>query len=531
MNMRTRGELLVLVAFSAFLFFYGRGSFGLVGADEPRYAQVAREMLERHDWITPTLQGKHWLEKPVFYYWEAMASFAIFGVTDSAARLPAAFDAALMIAAIYFFLRCFRRGSEEDGALITAGSAAIIAFARAAATDMPLAASFTIALLAWYAWHESDKRMHLAAFYVFVALGMLAKGPVAPALAAVIILLFALVKRDLQIALRTLWLPGILLFLVIGLPWYIAVQMRAPEFFRVFILEHNLARFSSNVYHHPQPLWFYIPVLLLSLMPWTLWLILAIVERARLLWTEGRNALSNPDDAWQAFLLIWLLVFVVFFSASQSKLPGYILPAIPAGALLVTEYIAVRRNQEQKISIALATAHGLICGALVFGALAAASIQLTHHLVLGQGTAVPLAIAAIVAIAIISALRSRAGLALLRPATMLASVIGVAAILRLVAPAIDAAQSARPIAASILSFSHEPVPLAIFHVGRVQQYGLEFYLNRPAQHYENGIPSEGHVLVAGQEARTQLAAIVGNRKLSYLTSIPAQKVDVYWVGK
>src|SRR5215471_17320095 len=399
MNLRTRTELLLLIAFCGFLFFYGRGSFGLVGADEPRYAQVAHEMLERHDWITPTLQGKPWLEKPVLYYWQAMASFSMFGVTDSAARLPAAVDAALMIAAIYFFLRRFRPGSEEDGALITAGSAAIIGFARAAATDMPLAATFTIALLAWYAWYESGKRVYLTLSYVFTALGTLAKGPIAPALAAVIILIFAAAKLDVRIAFRTLWIPGVLLFLVIALPWYIAVQLHNPDFFRVFILEHNLARFSTNVYHHPQPFWFYIPILLLSLMPWALWLILAIVERARLLWSEGGNALSNPDDAWQMFLLIWLVVPVAFFSASQSKLPGYILPAVPAGSLLVTEYIAMRRNAEMKISFALAAAHGLICGALVFGALAAASIQLNNRLVGGQATYVAMAIAVAVAIA------------------------------------------------------------------------------------------------------------------------------------
>src|SRR5947208_3954343 len=100
MNTRMRTDVLLLVAFCGFLFFYGLGAFGLLGADEPRYAQVAREMLERHDWITPTLQGKPWLEKPALYYWQAMLSFSIFGVTDQAARIPVAVDAALMIAAI-----------------------------------------------------------------------------------------------------------------------------------------------------------------------------------------------------------------------------------------------------------------------------------------------------------------------------------------------------------------------------------------------------------------------------------------------
>src|SRR6202171_1622030 len=345
-NPRTRTDVLLLVAFCGFLFFYGLGAFGLLGADEPRYAQVAREMFDRSDWVTPTLQGKPWLEKPVLYYWQAILWFRAFGITDQAARLPAAFDAAMLIAAVYFFLRRFRPGSELDGALITASCAGVVGFAHAAATDMPLAATFTIALVAWYAWYESRRYVYLAAFYISLALGTLAKGPVAPALVAGIIFLFVAVKRDWRAIPRTLWIPGIVLYLAVMLPWYIAVQVRNPEFFRVFILEHNLARFSQDVYHHRQPFWFYLPVFLLAMMPWTIVLVLAVAERARLIWSEGKekDAFSNPENSWPFFLLICMLVPILFFSASQSKLPGYILPAVPAGALLVAEYLSGRRS-------------------------------------------------------------------------------------------------------------------------------------------------------------------------------------------
>src|SRR5260370_23481227 len=104
-NPRPRTDVLLLVAFCGFLFFYGLGAFGLLGADEPRYAQVAREMLDRSDWVTPTLQGKPWLEKPVLYYWQAMLAFRVGGITDQAARPPAPFDPAMLIPAIYLFLR------------------------------------------------------------------------------------------------------------------------------------------------------------------------------------------------------------------------------------------------------------------------------------------------------------------------------------------------------------------------------------------------------------------------------------------
>jgi 4-amino-4-deoxy-L-arabinose transferase-like glycosyltransferase len=536
-NPRNRTDILLLVAFCGFLFFYGLGSFGLVGADEPRYAQIAREMLQRSDWITPTLQGKPWLEKPVLYYWQAMLSFRVAGVSDQAARLPAAFDATLLIAVIYLFLRRFRPGSELDGALITASCTAMVIFAHAAATDMPLAACFSIALLAWYAWYDSGRHIYLAASYFALALGTLAKGPVALALAAVIILLFVAVKRDWQTIRRTLWIPGIVLYLAVMLPWYVAVQLRNPEFFRFFILEHNLARFSQNVYHHHQPFWFYVPVFLLAMMPWTFVLILAVVERVRLMWSEGKEAFPSPEDSWPLFLLLWMLVPVLFFSSSQSKLPGYILPAVPAGALLVAEYLAARRSNtpasdHKRLSFLFAAAHGILCGLLIFAAFSAASIAMNHHLLWGTATYIAAALGAVIALAIAAALLPRAGLALLDRVTLFAVVVSVAAVIRFAAPVIDATQSARPIAESIQAFSHEEVPIALYHISRVQEYGLEFYLNRPTQKYEDGnIPTAAHVVVAAQSTQSQVAQLVAGRRVSYLTSIRPQKLDLYWVGK
>jgi 4-amino-4-deoxy-L-arabinose transferase-like glycosyltransferase len=549
---QNRTDMLLLVAFCGFLLFYGLGAFGLVGADEPRYAQVAREMLERSDWVTPTLQGKAWLEKPPLYYWEAMLAFRIAGVSDWAARLPAAFDAVLLIAAIYFFLRRFRPGSEFDGALIAASCAGVVGFARAAATDMPLTACFTVAMLGWYAWYESGSRIYLAAFYFFLALGTLAKGPVAPALGAVIIFLFVAVRRDWRAILRSLWFPGIALYFVAALPWYIAVQSRNPEFFRVFILEHNLARFSTGVYHHPQPFWFYLPVFLLAMMPWTLVLIVAVVGRFRLVWPEGKEAFSSPEDSWALFLLIWMVAPIVFFSASQSKLPGYIVPAVPAGALLVAEYLAGRRGigEEGKLPLLFAAAHAALCGLLIFvsllAALFAGSMATNHHLRWsalrlgigngGSGAGIGLegsaGLAAFFAVAIGVALGSRSGARMLSRATLFAAVISVAAVLRFTAPVVDATQSSRPIAQSIQSFSQEPVAIAVYHLNREQQYGLEFYLNRPVERYETeNIPPDAHVLAAAHSSLSELAHLLPGRRVSYLTSIPAQKVDLYWVGK
>jgi len=530
-NPRVRTEALLLIAFCGFLFFYGLGAFGLVGADEPRYAQVAREMLDRSDWVTPTLLGKTWLEKPVLYYWQAIVSYRVAGsVSDQAARLPGAVDATLLIAAVYLFLRKFRPGSEVDGALITASCAGVVGFAHAAATDMPLTACLGIGLLGWYAWYESGRKIYLAVGYVFLALGTLAKGPVAPALSAVIIFLFIAAKRDWRAIWRSLWLPGIALYLAVMLPWYVAVQVRNPEFFRVFILEHNLGRFSQDLYHHRQPFWFYLPVFLLATTPWTVVLIAALAERGRAIWSEGKEAFTSPEDSWPVFLLIWMLVPILFFSASQSKLPGYILPAVPAAALLVTEHLAVCRSEGRRMSLLIAVAHGMVCGLLVFSAISAATITLYHHLVWERWTYMATALGALFATGTFVALRSRGGVRLLRSVTMAAVVVSMAAIIRFAAPVIDATQSTRTIAESIEAFSHEPVPIATYHVGRVQEYGLEFYLNRPAEKYEEGsIPAAAHVVVAARNTQAKVAEMVAGRRVSYLTTLPAAKVDLYWV--
>src|SRR5580658_225703 len=127
---RATADWLLLAGFCGFLFFFGLAYFGLIGADEPRYAQVAREMLARHDWITPTLGGQPWLEKPPLYYWQAMLAYSIFGVSDWAARLPSAIDATLMVIAVYLFLKRFGPRFELDGALIAASSAEIVVYAR-----------------------------------------------------------------------------------------------------------------------------------------------------------------------------------------------------------------------------------------------------------------------------------------------------------------------------------------------------------------------------------------------------------------
>src|SRR6201995_729014 len=283
-------ETAVCFLFTAFFIFYGLvpifggDGLGLVGADEPRYAQIAREMLGRRDYITPILYGKPWLEKPALYYWRAMFSFREFGVHDWSARLPSASFAFILISLIYLHIRRFRPGGQLDAALITASCAGIIAFARGASTDMQLAAPFCIGMLGWYAWYETGKKFWLFDLYFFGAAATLAKGPIAIFLMLGPIMLFLGLRREWSAIRRTFWLPGFGLFLLMVLPWYIEVQRKNPHFFRIFFLEHNLERFATDRYQHSQHWFYYVFVLVIALLPWT-----AIAFRAFWAGLAGKN--------------------------------------------------------------------------------------------------------------------------------------------------------------------------------------------------------------------------------------------------
>jgi 4-amino-4-deoxy-L-arabinose transferase-like glycosyltransferase len=534
MTNRTRTDLLLLAGLCAFLFFYGLAQFGLIGADEPRYAQVAREMWERHDWITPTLGGEPWLEKPPLYYWQAMLAYSIFGVSDWAARLPSAVDATLLILAIYFFLRKFRPGFAVDGALIAASSVGVIAYARAASTDMPLAECFGIAMLSWWAWREGGKKIHLAAFYALSALGMLAKGPVAPFLAAVVILAYAAAAGELRVVWKTLWVPGIVLFCGIAFPWYAAVQMYNPQFFREFILEHNLARFSRNLYHHTEPFWYYLPVALLALMPWAVFALAALVDavkRWRGAWKSDAAEAGDANNQFGIFALSWLIVPVIFFSISKSKLPGYILPAIPAGALLLVEYLRNRLGEKRaKVGLRIVVVHALVASAPIVPALLSAYLITQRRLPGGQPMFVTLAVAFVVCSAIALVL-ARYGLRMVRVVTLIPLVLAVGAVLKLGAQPLDQTLCARPLALEIAAVEAHPLPLAVYHVRRELEYGLTFYRNRLTFNYDWGrVPREEHLLVAPENSLADIARLVPGRRISYLGRYEAQHVDYFWIA-
>src|SRR5579872_599844 len=535
MTNRTRADVLLLAGFCAFLFFYGLNQFGLIGADEPRYAQVAREMLERRDWITPTLGGQPWLEKPPLFYWQAMLAYSIFGVSDWAARLPSAVDATLLVLAIYFFLRRFRRGFELDGALIAASCAGIIGYARAASTDMPLCATFGIGMLAWWAWRESGNKIYLGAFYAFMALATLAKGPVAPLLAALVIIIYAVSTGELRIIRDTAWWLGVLIFFAIALPWYAAVQARNPQFFHQFILEQNLARFSENLYHHVEPFWYYLPITLLALVPWTIFAVAAFAGAIQQ-WRK-RNSGAASDAATRfhlgIFAICWLAVPVIFFSISQSKLPGYILPAIPGVSLLLVDYLQrhLKNQPDERVPAGLAILHALLASAAIVPALLIAYLLTQRRLPGGQPMLVALAVAFVLRAAIAVTLVRKSGLRMLRFVTLIPVVLTLAATLKFGAQDLDQLLSARPVARELATMEMRPLPLAVYHVRRELEYGLTFYRNHLTFNYDwSRVPQQEHLLVAPEGLQIEIAKLVPGRRVSYLGHYEAQHIDYFWVA-
>src|ERR1051326_3492037 len=528
-------QLALVVGVCCFFFFFGLGAFGLTGADEPRYAQIAREMLARHDWIVPTLNGAPWLEKPALLYWKIMNSYSIFGVSDWAARVPAAFHATALVLGIFFFMRRFRFASELDAAIITASSAGMIGFGRGASTDMLVSAPFALAMMSWWTWHQTGKKVWLVIFYGLLGVGALAKGPVAPALAVLVVGAYAVVRRDGKMFVRSVSIPGFLLFFAIVLPWFVAIQVKVPQFFRVFFIEHNLERFGTNLYQHSQPFWYYIPVFLLAALPWTFFALPALVE-------AGRNAFkrenlepseANSDDGLTSFLFLWIVVPIIFFSISRAKLPGYILPAIPAAALLTADYI----HRLKAVPRLLTALHALLCAMLLVGALMApfARVKQAPPQSLQIGMTVT---GAVIAVMVLLMVR-REGVRVLHFVTLVPTILAVAFLLRPAAATIDRTQSARPINQRLAELGVTPAePVATFNVKRQVAYGLDFYRNQPISHYEHegpldmptGIPSAMHVVVAKEGSLGAVQAAVGNRQVLPIGTFPLQHLEFFQVS-
>jgi 4-amino-4-deoxy-L-arabinose transferase-like glycosyltransferase len=330
-------DILLLLAGCFILFFLKLGSYPLFDLDEPRYAETAREMLERGNWITPYFNYEVRFEKPVFFYWLIALAYQWFGLSEFSARFFSAVSASAIVGMVYAFGRHFiSRQYGLYAALIVSTSILMIGIARMSITDMTLACFMTGTTLCLFLAAHQNLKWWLAAGIV-AGLGILTKGPVALILPGAIFTLYTLIIGQFRRCLLNCWLPlALLIALLIAGPWYIAIyQENGPVFLESQLL-NNFTRYSDVVSGHHQPPYFYTLVLIVGFLPWTLYLPAAL----RQLWKDFRSnhrqwtAQLNFHYLISVYSAVWVLFIFIFFSLGSTKLLTYILPLFPALALL-----------------------------------------------------------------------------------------------------------------------------------------------------------------------------------------------------
>jgi len=364
----------VLALLCALTLFFRLGSYGLVDADEGRYAEIPREMLARGDWVTPTMNGVKFFDKPVLLYWSVMASFRALGETEFAARLPMALFALAGIGATYALgRRAFGPRAGWLGAAILATTFMWPIMGRVVITDTPLASLTTCALATWWLGHtETSKRKAawFAAFWAFLGLGVLAKGPVAGVLcfgAIVPYLLWCRPQNGWQMGF--IW--GIPLLLCVAAPWFVVVQARNEEFNHLFWWTQNFQRFTggAGVPDHWEKPTYFLPFLPLVFFPWSPFFPRAMV-RLPAMFRRVRNDAGDEPARAVVFLVCGALFVFAFFSASKSKIVTYILPMLPLGSALLGAWFDKlwTRGQTLRAETAVVGALALVLGAVALAA-------------------------------------------------------------------------------------------------------------------------------------------------------------------
>jgi 4-amino-4-deoxy-L-arabinose transferase-like glycosyltransferase len=510
--------ILAALAVACYVFFFhGLGSIGLVGPDEPRYAAIAREMLLTGDYITPRLLGAPWFEKPVLTYWGAALGYALFGINEAGARFPSALGATICVLFIYWCgRRLFDATAGLVAGLILATSIGTFAFGRAASMDMPLTACLTMAL-AFFLVGLNDagprRRLWFYGFYAALGLGVLAKGPVALLLPALSLAGFLFLRGQWDEC-KTWYPGGLWITAAIAAPWFILCTIaNGWSFIDTFFFSHNVARFTTTVFGHERPIYFFLPVLLLLTFPWTYLLISAV-----------RRTFSKNDHV----LLWWTIVPFVFFSLSRSKLPGYILPMVPPIALLLAKEILQAESRVYRVAVFIQAGTMVFIG-VAFGFFGE-TLNVDPHVSGGVIMAVTFVMAAVLAVI---------GL-WLNPAFLAAFNVFAMGILVLTAttmvfPRFDITDTMRPLNASLASFVPAEETVCMYKPARWAEYGLQYYrFNR----VQTAFSPEELVRATGKGPR--LLCVTQDSHLEELSHVPEVDLEVvhamggqtaFWVWK
>lgn len=347
--MKIRHELLWLIAIATLIFTFGLGSYALLDLDEPRYAEAAREMIDAKEYIVPLFNGEHRYDKPILFYWMEILSFKLFGINELAARLPSALAGIMLACVCYVFANFYRIGFLT--ALILISSLEVFVMSRLSVTDALLNLLMSATMLIWFLVYDqkiSSKYLSLAG--LSAGLALLCKGPVAIVLPGIIVVIFLLCRHRLlsfvKSKYRELCLAS-LTCLLVSMPWYLLVHYRTNGVFtQSFFFEHNLARYSSTLTGHAAAWWFYLLVIIVGFMPWTLY---AAFRFTQMLLQRKLPVfqLSETSDL-VLFSLVWIFSILTFFSFAQTKLPNYVLPLyMPLSLLLALHFKNILLSKKQ----------------------------------------------------------------------------------------------------------------------------------------------------------------------------------------
>lgn len=340
---RDWAALVLLACFCCFAFLPGLGAYGILDPSDGYYSEAAREMLESQDLITPHLNYQPFFDKPILNYWMIALSYKLFGVSELSARLPAAFCGGLMAILIYVFVRCLAsRRAAFFAALILLASPMWLALGRMSLTDMPFTTFTWLALAAFFLAIKKANRYMAMLGYAALALGLLTKGPLAIVLVAINLGLYLLLtlknKEEWLAVIKSLYVfPGLLITIVIALPWYAAVSdATRGAFSREFFFNQNFNR-ALGIVDHRASIFYYLPLLAGAAFPWSLLLLFqprAWINEIRVS-LKSRSGSNNHQRAdLTTFGIICIIAPFLFFSALPTKLATYILPTVPATALV-----------------------------------------------------------------------------------------------------------------------------------------------------------------------------------------------------
>jgi 4-amino-4-deoxy-L-arabinose transferase-like glycosyltransferase len=323
-----------IIAVCLILFFFNLGNRALWDIDEGKHAATSKDMVLSGNWVTPQYNGEKFYDKPPLHNWLVAISFLIFGFNEFAARLPAALLGMGCVMTTYLLGRqIFGPTAAFLSSLVLASSVEFFVLSRTVVHDISLAFFITLALTLFYLGYENQKHRRSCFLAGYAALGfaVLAKGPVGILLPAAIIGLFLIFKKQLRFLRKMQVGWGTLIVLAVAAPWYILISIKDPDYASYFFLKQNFGSFFSAEARHPEPIYYYIPVLLGGMFPWSALLPLALFR--------GIRAGKSTSRDGMLFALLWVAVIFIFFSLASSKLGTYMLPLFPAAALLVGNFL------------------------------------------------------------------------------------------------------------------------------------------------------------------------------------------------